>query len=258
MWDKAREVYEDCGRKLSREPEVAHRLGVVADAQRRHSRGRSLFLLPWSASRETRPCWPTWATAISCRGSCQGGKRPAQGDHAGADAIRGTRNNLGLVVGHQGRHEEALSASASRLRGRRPIQPGLRLCRPGAGGEGEALLSGGPGRRPTAPRAREALSSFEEYDRLPQHLRDDGVTADDGVRVRARTSKARQIGGVQQASSGHRRAACHQLQRQPGRSRALHTESRGMLNRNMASQRARTIVSGQVSQSTHRARPWLC
>src|SRR5262245_26385663 len=43
-WEKAREVYEQIRKKDPENAEAAHRLGIVADSQRRHAEAEQLFL----------------------------------------------------------------------------------------------------------------------------------------------------------------------------------------------------------------------
>jgi Flp pilus assembly protein TadD len=51
-WDKARTLYEDLRKKHPESIEVAHRLGVVADNQRRHAEAEQYFL--FALAREPR------------------------------------------------------------------------------------------------------------------------------------------------------------------------------------------------------------
>ena len=85
---------------------------------------------------------------------------------------------------------------------------------------------------PTHHAARQALASFEEYEQRPEHMRDLDTLADDDVRwvpyVEGGNSDA-EVAPAVATTYGSRDASRV--------TRALHEESRGMLNRNMQSQR---------------------
>jgi tetratricopeptide (TPR) repeat protein len=142
-------------------------------------------------------------------------------------------NNLGLVVGYQGRYEDALD------------------CFRKSGSEADAhynlaFIFAGQERvddakrrfqmalahDPTHRRAREALASFDEYERQPKELRNLDAVADDGVRyipyIEGANSKDSD-GAVANANTSFTASRV---------ARALHQESRGMLSGNMASQRS--------------------
>jgi tetratricopeptide (TPR) repeat protein len=229
-WKQAREVYEEVRKKQPENIEAVHRLGVVADAQRRHAEAEQLFLM--ALEREPRN-----AALLADLGYCyylQGQLAKAESALTKATKIDPEEsrywNNLGLVIGHQGKYEEALD------------------CFRKSGSEADAhynlaFIYAAQDRVPEAKRgfhralakdpthrhAREALESFEEYERLPKDLRDVENIAADGVRY---------VPYIENASGGDDGAVASTSFTASRAARALHTESRGMLGRNMASQRS--------------------
>jgi tetratricopeptide (TPR) repeat protein len=230
-WDKAREVYEAARQVDPERAELAHRLGVVADVQRRHGEAEALF--QFALARD-----PQNATVLSDLGYCYF----LQGQLSKAESalIKATRlepangrhsNNLGLVMGHQGRHKEALACfrnSGSEADAQYNLA--FIYAAQERAEQAKACFELALAADPLHRRAREALTSFEQYERLPAHLRELHDVADNGVRYVPFVEDA---GGVQQARAGV--ATSLSANRA---TRALHTESRGMLNRNMASERA--------------------
>jgi hypothetical protein len=86
---------------------------------------------------------------------------------------------------------------------------------------------------PTHGKSREALRSFEEFERLPEHLREDTEMLADGrvkyvpyVEDTSDQITVRQTGGTLPTSRDASQTT-----------RALQLQSRGMLDRNMQSQR---------------------
>ena len=242
-WNQARRVYEEIRRKHPEHVEAAHRLGIVADAQRRHAEAEQLFL--FALEREPRN-----AALLADLGYCY----YLQGQLAKAEAalVKATRlepsnqrywNNLGLVLGHQGRYDEALdcfrkSGSEADAQynlafvyaAQERVEDAKRCF--------QAALTSDPTHR----RAREALASFEAYERLPRHLRDLDVVSEDGVRyvpyIEGQNSDEglEAVGGQDAAVSSYTASRA---------TRALLRESRGLANRNMASQRAEDLAAGQ-------------
>ena len=111
-YDKARKVYEEVRQRHPNNVEAAHRLGIVADAQKRHSEAEQLFR--FGLSHE-----PNNAELMSDLGYClflQGKLVPAAEVLSGAVEIAPThvraRNNLGVTLGHMGDYESALALFA--------------------------------------------------------------------------------------------------------------------------------------------------
>ena len=229
-WKQAREVYEEIRQKQPGNVEAAHRLGVVADAQRRYAEAEQLFL--FALDKEPRN-----AEILADLGYCY----YLQGQLAKAESALGKAaklepsnhrywNNLGLVVGHQGRYEEAVDCfrkSGSEA----DAQYNLAFIYAAQERVDDAKRSFQMAlvRDPTHRRAREALSSFEEYERLPEDLRKVDDIASDGVRL-VPYVEGSNPGGVENAVANTSYTASRAAH-------ALYNESRSMLNRNMASQR---------------------
>jgi len=232
-WEKARKIYEALREEHPENLEIVHRLGVVADAQRRHGEAEQLFLIALQQD-------PRNATLLCDLGYCyflQGQLSKAEAALMKATALEPSNqrhwNNLGLVVGHMGRHEEAL-AHFRKAGSEADAQYNMAFIyasqeRVAEAKECfEAALAADPAHR----RAREALASFEAYERLPEHLRDLDALADSGVRYVPYIEGNE--AGAQQAFAQERVATGMNASRA---SRALLLESQDM-RRNMASQRA--------------------
>jgi tetratricopeptide (TPR) repeat protein len=229
-WKQAREVYEEIRKQNPENVEAAHRLAVVADAQRRHVEAEQLFLL--ALERQPRN-----AALLADLGYCyylQGQLPKAESALAKATKLEPENhrywNNLGLVLGHQGRHEEALDcfrktgSEADAYYNLAFIYSSQERIADAKRSFQTALASD-----PTH-RAREALESFDEYERLPKDLRDMDDLATDGVRY---------VPYIEGASSDDSEGAVASTSFTASRTaRALQTESRGLLGRNMASQRS--------------------
>lgn len=231
--EKARRIYEDLRKKYPENVAVAHRLGIVADTQRRHTEAEQLFL--FALSKE-----PGNAAIMADLGYCyylQGNLDKAEKYLAKAVEKEPNqarfRNNLGLVLGHLGRDAEALEqfraagsdadayfnlafvcASQDRIQD-------AKVCFQ------KALIAD-----PTHTRAREALTAFQEYDALPPDMRESRMTqyADDGTKLIPHVEA--QDSFVQQASGEVSLPSNRDASRT---TRALQLRSRGG-NRSLAGQ----------------------
>ena len=230
-WKQAREVYEEVRKKQPENIEALHRLGIVADAQRRHAEAEQLFLLALEKQ-------PRNAAVLADLGYCyylQGQLTKAESALTKATTIDPKEprywNNLGLTIGHQGRYDEALdcfrkSGSEADAQYNLAFIYAAQERVPDAKRSFHAALANDPTHR----RAREALASFEEYERLPKDLRDvEDMAADDGVRY---------VPYIENAGGTDDNAVASTSFTASRTTRALHAESRGMLGRNMASQRS--------------------
>jgi Flp pilus assembly protein TadD len=179
--EQAREIYQQLIREFPDRWEPFHRLGIVADRQRRHREARALY-------EQALILKPLDAQILNDLGYCfylQGQLDKAESALAKAVAIQPSesrfRNNYGLVLGHQGRLEEALESFrragseadaqynlAFILATNDNIEAAKKCFR-------RALVAD-----PNFTQAREALESFERYDRLPDDVRDEIRLADDG------------------------------------------------------------------------------
>lgn len=230
-WNKAREAYEEIRRKEPENVEAAHRLGIVADNQRRHAEAEQLFL--FALERQPRN-----AALLADLGYCyylQGQFAKAESALSKATKLEPANhrywNNLGLVVGHQRRYEEALDCFR-KTGSEADAQYNLAFIFAAQERVADARRSFQAAlvADPTHRRAREALTSFDEYERLPKDLRDiDDELAADGVKY------VPYIEGVSKDGDGATANTSYTASRV---ARALHQESRGMLGRNMASQRS--------------------
>lgn len=230
--DKARLVYEEIRQKQPDNMEAVHRLGIVADAQKRHAEAEQLFLL--ALEREPRN-----AALLADLGYCyflQGQLTKAESALKKATALEPSNqrfsNNLGLVAGHLGRHQEALEHFRE---GGSEADAQYNLAfvfaaqeRPK---EAKVCFQAALASDPTHRRAREALASFQEYERMPDYLRDMHDVADNGVKyvpyIEGSESSEISLAGGASTSYNASRVA-----------RTMHAEAQGLRNRNMASQRA--------------------
>jgi tetratricopeptide (TPR) repeat protein len=232
-YDKARQLYEDLAVKHPADPQIAHRLGVVADFQRRHAEAEHFFQ---AALRSD----PRNAEVLGDLGYCyflQGQLSKAESALTKATVLEPAnkryRNNLGLVLGHLGRHDEAL-AHFKLANSEADACYNLAFIFAAQDRVDDAkecfqmALNADPTHRPS----REALASFEEYEQLPEHMRDLDTLADGDVRWVPYVEGGDAEGKVAQA--GGETVTSRDASRV---TRALHQESRGMLNRNMQSQR---------------------
>lgn len=232
-YDKARQLYEELASKHPGDPQIAHRLGVVADFQRRHAEAEHFFQAALSSD-------PRNAEVLGDLGYCyflQGQLSKAESALTKATLIdpanKRNRNNLGLVLGHLGRHEEAL-AHFKLANSEADACYNLAFIFAAQERVDEAkecfqlALNADPTHRPS----REALASFAEYEQLPAHMRDLDTLADGDVRWVPFVEGDGSQGAVVQA--GGDTVTSRDASRV---TRALHHESRGMLNRNMQSQR---------------------
>jgi tetratricopeptide (TPR) repeat protein len=234
-WDKAREVYEQIRKEHPDNLEAIHRLGIVADAMRRHMEAEQIFLFVLEKE-------PRNAEVLADLGYCyylQGQLTKAESALAKATKLEPAnqryRNNLGLVLGHERRYEEALDCFR-KCGSEADAQYNLAFVYAGQDRPADAkrCFQTALAIDPTHRRAREALSSFDEYERLPKHLRDIEDVADDDVRYVPYIEGGSGDSGV--ATAGHETAATSFTASRAAH--ALHQEARGMLGRNMASQRA--------------------
>lgn len=230
-WKQAREVYEQVRKQKPDSIEAIHRLGIVADAQRRHTEAEQLFL--FALEKEPRN-----AALLADLGYCY----YLQGQLAKAESALGKAtklepanhrywNNLGLVIGHQGRYEDALDCFR-KTGSEADSQYNLAFIYSSQDRVADAkrCFQLALATDPTHRRAREAMASFEEYEKLPADLRDVDDLAQDGVRY---------VPYIEGGASGSDEGAVATTSFNASRAtRALQGESRALLNRNMASQRS--------------------
>ncbi len=179
--EQARDIYEQLIREFPDRWEPYHRLGLVADRQRRHREAKALY-------EQALILKPLDGQILNDLGYCfylQGQLDKAESALAKAVAIQPSesrfRNNYGLVLGHLGRIDEALE-SFRRAGSEADAQYNLAFVF--ATNDNveaakkcfrRALVAD-----PNFTKAREALESFDRYDRLPEEMRDEIHLADDG------------------------------------------------------------------------------
>lgn len=227
QWDKARKVYEDLRKKEPESAAIAHRLGVVADAERRHGEAEQLFL--FALQRD-----PNNAEIVNDLGYCYylQGKLSQSEPYLRQSVVMQPsnaryRNNLGLVLGHMGRVHEALAEFRS---GGNEADAQFNLAFVYASQnrieDSKACFRTALAIDPTHRRAREALASFEEFDNKPEALRDiDTNLAEKGGRWVPYVESG--DGGVQQASA---HAPLPNARDASKATRALQMQSRGLQN----------------------------
>lgn len=238
-YDKARKVYEDLRKREPNCVAAAHRLGIVADLQKRHGEAEQLF-------QHALTLEPNNAEIMGDLGYClflQGKLEKSEEVLAQAVELAPTntrvRNNHGLALGHLGKYEAALEEFAQ------------------AGGEADAYYNlafvyAAQDRvseakdcfrlclrlDPTNEQAHNALSSFSEYEQMSPEMRESVDIASEGVRYvpyQEVVSAGKEINAAVAQASGQANISTG---RHAARSvHDLHQRSQGMLNRNMASNR---------------------
>jgi Flp pilus assembly protein TadD len=234
--EKARKVYEELRVKHPENGTVAHRLAIVADTQRRHGEAEQLFLFALEKD-------PQNAEIMADLGYCyylQGKLDKAEKylgqavDKKPTDAR--ARNNLGLVLGHMGRDEDALTQfKAAGSEANAYFNLAFVCASQDRVPDAKTCFKKALAVEPTHRQAREALLAFEEYDALPPNLQQlrDTQYADGGVRFVPHVEGG-DNSSVQQASG----EMSIPSNRDAGRvTRELQNRSRGLGNRNMSSQR---------------------
>lgn len=253
--DKARKTYEAALADHPGSAPLLHRLGIVADRQKRHADAERFFLSALEAS-------PRNADVLGDLGYCyflQGKLDEASDSLTEAVALDPKnprhRNNLGLVLGHQQDYDAAFEqfaaagSEADAYYNMAFIFAAQDLTDEAKGCFQEALAAD-----PSHERARVALASFEEYDRKPDAQRDNDAELAGGVRY---------VPYVEDLESGHGDALVQPASastnlpasRDVGRTtRTLQLRSRGLLSRHMQQQRGagfQPAAEGQVTNLPH-------
>ena len=171
--EDARQVYQKLVRDFPDRHEPYHRLGLVADRQRRHREAESLYT-------QALQMKPLDAAILNNLGYCyylQGKLEKAESALLKAVDVEPSnalyRNNLGLVYGQLGQFEEAL-ASFRRAGSEADAQYNLAFVLASqeepekAKKRFQIALAADPGHE----QARQALASFEHYDETAEDLRE--------------------------------------------------------------------------------------
>jgi tetratricopeptide (TPR) repeat protein len=239
-FDKARKLYESLRQQHPGNLDVIHRLGVVADAQRRHSEAEGMFQYVLQHD-------PRNAEALADLGYCyflQGQLTKAESALSKAVKLEPSNprilNNLGLVVGNQGRFDEALAhfQAAGTEADAYYNLAFIYASRNHATKAKECFLAA-LNEDPTHGKSREALRSFEEFERLPKHMQEDDLVADGRVKYVPFVEGGDDSPKVRQTVADMPLPTSRDVSQA---TRALQLQSRGMLNRNMQSQRNESPV----------------
>jgi tetratricopeptide (TPR) repeat protein len=157
------------------------------------------------------------------------------------------RNNLGLVLGHQGRYDEALAHfHKSGSEADAYYNLAFIFAAQDRVNKAKECFQIALNSDPTHRQAREALASFHEYDQRPKHLREgEAFVGEAGHWIPfvegSGDGSILHSGDVVHASATGNAVTSRDASRA---TRALHMEARGMLNRNMHAQRADEMAAG--------------
>jgi tetratricopeptide (TPR) repeat protein len=228
QWDKARKVYEDLRKKEPESAVVAHRLGVVADAERRHGEAEQLFR--FALERQ-----PNDAQIMNDLGYCcylQGRLTQAEPILRQSVVMQPAnaryRNNLGLVLGHMGRVDEALvEFRAAGNEADAQFNMAFIYASQERTDESKECFRNALAIDPTHRRAREALASFQEYENKPVALREREMDLDESGGRWVAYQEAGE--GVQQASAQMPLPSARDASKA---TRALQMQSRGLQQKN--------------------------
>ena len=180
-YDEARTIYERLVARYPKRYEAYHRLAVVADHQRRHREAQALYTQAIRLNGSN----PELFNDLGYSLYLQGKLKKAESAILKAVAMRPSnscyRNNLGLVLGHLGRDDEALDQfrrggsqadayyNLAFVRAFREDVEGAKKCF-------RLALAADPDHE----RARRALESFEAYEKDPEAVADHGPVAGSG------------------------------------------------------------------------------
>jgi Tfp pilus assembly protein PilF len=229
QWDKARKVYEDLRKKEPENAVVAHRLGIVADSERRHGEAEQLFR--FALERQ-----PNDAQIMNDLGYCcylQGRLSQAEPYLRQSVVLQPAnarfRNNLGLVLGHMGRVDEALvEFRAAGNEADAQFNMAFIYASQERTEEAKECFRNALAIDPTHRRAREALASFDDYENKPAALREREMDlAESGGRWVPYQEAG--DGGVQQASAQTPLPSARDASKA---TRALQMQSRGLQQKN--------------------------
>lgn len=225
QWEKARKVYEDLRKREPENASIAHRLGVVADAERRHGEAEQLFLFAHERQPKDALILNDLGYCYFLQGKLTQSEPYMRQSVAMAPANARFRNNLGLVLGHMGRIDEALvEFRAGGNEADAQFNMAFVYASQERTDESKACFRQALAIDPTHRRAREALASFEEYEAKPESLRDREVElAESGGRWVPFQESA--DGGVQQAAAQMPLPTARDASKA---TRALHMQARGL------------------------------
>lgn len=182
-WQEAREIYEEMIVELSDRYEPYHRLGVVADQQKRHREAEALYTQAIERDATRPDLFNDLGYCYYLQGKLTKAESAMLKSVAMAPSTARYRNNLGLVLGHQGRYEDALEAfrhagseadaqyNLAFILASQDNMQGAKAC------FRQALVID-----PTYDQARKMLDNFERFDADPQAEFENAPLVQDGVR----------------------------------------------------------------------------
>lgn len=243
--EQARKVYEEILRHDRNNIEAMHRLGVVADMQKRHGEAEQIFL---SALRKQ----PRNAELLSDLGYCfflQGRLDKAEAALIKATVLEPTniryRNNLGLVLGHQKRYDDALEQfTQAGSEADAYYNLAFVFAAQDLDGEAKECFQTALNIDPQHGAARESLASFQEYEKLsPEKQAAKTAVAESGVRYVPYVEPGAE--GEMEPGMVATAGATSPLDNGnvSKTTRSLQLQSRGLLGRHMHSQRAADMKS---------------
>ena len=264
QWDEAREVYKRLRDDYPERPEPYHRLAVVADRQRRHDEAQQLYTRALQLSPRDPELFNDLGYCFYLQGKLE------KAESALRKAVRlepdnsRFHNNLGMVLGQQQRHDEALKAFAATGSDADALfNLAFVYASQDQHEEAKSCFRQALSLDPTHDQAREALASFEQYDkREPLGGEREELVAEEttsggvayvpyveggeqaGVVEASNESAVSDATGTSATASGNVAASAGggtqllSAQRQAGSAaRKFHAESAGLLKRRLASQR---------------------
>jgi Flp pilus assembly protein TadD len=174
QWEKARKLYEQLSKDHPQSSKVKHRMAVVSDRLKRHVEAQRLY-------REAIDLDPENAQLYNDLGYCyflQGNLSESEKTIAKAVAMapNTTRfhNNLGMVYGHQQKYKQALQefreagSDADAYFNLAFVYASQEKT-----DEAKACFQKALAADPAHSKSRDALASFDRYERTPAELRDD-------------------------------------------------------------------------------------
>ena len=238
QWDAAYKLYETALAERPGNAALLHRLGIIADRQKKHVEAEQYFLQALQAEPQNAEFLGDLGYCCYLQGKLD---QAATTLHQAVDLDPQQprhRNNLGLVLGLKRDYDGAF-AQFSAAAGEADAYYNMAFVFAAQDLPEEAIacfqeaLAADPSHR----RSQEALVSFQQYEQTPLPLRDRESAVAEGVRYVPYIETMESAGAdgeVQQASA----TASIPASRHAGRAtRTLQLESRGLLNRHLQSQR---------------------
>lgn len=251
-WEKARTTYQGVIKKYPTEPDAYHRLGIVADQQRRFTEAQENF----TTALRMKPRDAEIHNDLGYSFFLQGKLDKAESSLQKATQIDPKnsryRNNLGLVLGHKGKYPEAYAEFS---KGGSEADAFYNLAfiyaAKDEADKAKECFRRAIAMNPKHDLARKALQSFELYDATGRDNRDLDTLSSKGNFVPFQEGSEKSSGGGSNAPSNVKTIVDPAVQRAsyseavsaiPNRqvgsaTRAAHNDAKGMLNRNMSSKR---------------------